>query len=1166
MMGSFRPTYAALMVAIILSMSSQTMAQTRSPVPEVDAIPNVVLVEFNAPIQPAGKRSGLALFDAIASDHDVYAMNPAFPVLHQSGISCDQSEKLSNIYRVYFSKDTHPEVLALAFQSDPNVASAEAEYYYRTSHYSGAQNIPDDPEFAYQSTYMDRLQLKEAWEIVKGEQGDVVIAILDSGTDWRHEDLVENVWTNIDEVPDNGLDDDDNGYVDDVHGYDFGRRLPYTPGVTIDLGSNLHGTAVASVSSGESNNRKGMAGSSWNAIYMPLGADCGGGVCHVAEGILYASANGADIINGSFSSTNYDRTSHLAVQCAMEMGTLFIAAAGNNSTNNDIIPYAPASYSETLSVGGTQKNWDRVVFNYGSTVDVFAPGIDIAVAVPNRQYGTLSGTSFASPLVAGIAALVKTRFPLFSPQQIREQLRYSSDPIENRNPSGFEGLLGQGRVNALTAVLTPVPTAIRMTNVEQSGMVSDASSTLLVEAESYFGEGMNQSALVELVEVPPYVQFGSASQTIDFPTGIGKNSVAFPFRYLGDIPYRVTDQINIRLTHDGGTENLSYRFDSQSGETLPVFRDDNVSIRYSITSEGNLGYLDQWGNSAGVGMKIGQNSTSLLYEAGLIVGTHPDQLSSSVIGYKREYHGGRQPIHFHPKPRTQMKINPPDGNGNITTEVTLMDSRSPHPIGVEILEETQLITNHTGSSGGFIIVQYTITNPLPTLIENLHVGLYADWILSRNWDQDLIRYDPERDVIYQISEKEAALRKGESVGIKIRSDDVETRYGAIPNYGIHPDLSWNEVMWEYLSGDHRVGFPTANQWSQIASVGPIELEPGAQQQVAFALVSGLEDEFFMQVDRAVHYWDQGVSSSTGNLQIINTTNSQLELTLDNADTTFTIASLTSSDYISISDGTEKLVALDSGDPLNDDSVITNLNVVADSNYQVIYYSQGDQMEAVTACCAQRATVSSDVVNLRINHNLTQLPPLGLRFMSDQGFVENIVIDQGTVSPYMILPIGVYSLELIKDGKPWLQSNLDMRNFGGESLLFTFLDGTLPTIAPFQSRSGPSLPIIVFDEISVGIQPSGLPPKFTLHASFPNPAYSTIQIQFDLPYSSQISIEIVDLLGKHVMNISAGKIDAGFGVSIPVNIMGLSSGAYLYRVKAQSDMGITSDTGKFVKIR
>jgi len=224
------------------------------------------------------------------------------------------------------------------------------------------------------------------------------------------------------------------------------------------------------------------------------------------------------------------------------------------------------------------------------------------------------------------------------------------------------------------------------------------------------------------------------------------------------------------------------------------------------------------------------------------------------------------------------------------------------------------------------------------------------------------------------------------------------------------------------------------------------------------------------------------------------------------------------------------------------------------------------MEAVTACCAQRAAVSSDVVNLRINHNLTQLPPLGLRFMSDQGFVENIVIDQGTVSPYMILPIGVYSLELIKDGKPWLQSNLDMRNFGGESLLFTFLDGTLPTIAPFQSRNGPSLPIIVFDEISVGIQPSGLPPKFTLHASFPNPAYSTIQIQFDLPYSSQISIEIVDLLGKHVMNISAGKIDAGFGVSIPVNIMGLSSGAYLYRVKAQSDMGITTDTGKFVKIR
>ena len=156
---------------------------------------------------------------------------------------------------------------------------------------------PDDSLFSDQ-TYLRHMRLPEAWDIVKGEDGNppVVIAITDLGGDWRHEDLLANVWTNENEIPGNGIDDDNNGFIDDVHGVNTLNRDdtdndPYTPG------GNPHGTHVAGAASAVTDNSAGVAGAAWNAHLMHISG--------FYPGILYAAANGADIINASWFTSGF---------------------------------------------------------------------------------------------------------------------------------------------------------------------------------------------------------------------------------------------------------------------------------------------------------------------------------------------------------------------------------------------------------------------------------------------------------------------------------------------------------------------------------------------------------------------------------------------------------------------------------------------------------------------------------------------------------------------------------------------------------------------------------------------------------------------------------------------------------------------------------------------
>ena len=273
----------------------------------------------------------------------------------------------------------------------------------------GLDNTAQDFGTGRRGTLDADIDAPEAWERQTGDRS-VKVAVIDTGVA-DHPDLRSNVWTNPDEIPGNGVDDDRNGYVDDVRGWDFVGG-PSSEGNVTDDDAEGHGTHVAGTIGADGDNGAGVTGVNWDVSLMPLqilGPD-GGSVADAIQAYDYARVKGARVINASFGGASASRTEHDAI--ARLSGTLFVAAAGNDGANNDDPAQAlfPCSYDldNVLCVAASDEN-DRIASfsNYGcQSVDLAAPGVDTASTAPGGGYRYMSGTSMATPHVAGAAALV----------------------------------------------------------------------------------------------------------------------------------------------------------------------------------------------------------------------------------------------------------------------------------------------------------------------------------------------------------------------------------------------------------------------------------------------------------------------------------------------------------------------------------------------------------------------------------------------------------------------------------------------------------------------------------------------------------------------------------------------------------------------------------------
>jgi subtilisin family serine protease len=340
----------------------------------------------------------------------------------------------------------------------PNVVYAQPDYRVSIS------GTPNDPRFgelwALNNTGQAGgtpdadIDALEAWDITTGSD-DVVIAVIDTGIDYTHPDLVNNLWVNLaEEGGAAGVDDDGNGYIDDVYGYDFVNND------SDPWDDHSHGTHVSGTIAAVGNNDEGVTGINWQASVMALkflDATGYGYNSDAIEAINYASANGARIINASWGDSNND----LAVKATIEsFPGLFVAAAGNSGFDLDstswigqlLFNFYPAEFdsSNIISVAATDRNDQLASWsNYGAvSVDLGAPGVSILSTMPGGGYGLKEGTSMAAPHVAGVAGLVLSQDPSMTTAELKQRILDSVDPLPVLSGKTVTG----GRLNALNAV------------------------------------------------------------------------------------------------------------------------------------------------------------------------------------------------------------------------------------------------------------------------------------------------------------------------------------------------------------------------------------------------------------------------------------------------------------------------------------------------------------------------------------------------------------------------------------------------------------------------------------------------------------------------------------------------------------------------------------------
>jgi len=316
--------------------------------------------------------------------------------------------------------------------------------------------IPNDPRY-HSQWHHEKIHMPDVWEYIT-DADDVLVTVLE-GVEWYHEDLYDNIWVNPGEDLDsdgvpmdpddiNGVDDDGNGYIDDFIGWDF-ISDDYDP----DDDFIGHGTMCSGILSEVGDNNKGGVGVLWHSKIVCLRSDSLDG--HVESAIVgamqYGMENGVDVYSLSYGGYSSGVPARTYYQWAHDNhNSILIGAAGNESTSE--ISY-PAAYSFILAVGSTNQ-MDRISYfsNYGSWVDIMAPGEAILTSIPGEdQYEAVDGTSMSTPIVAGIAALLRYSFPDSSNDFIYDKICAGTDDIDSLNP-GYEGMLGTGRVNAAKAL------------------------------------------------------------------------------------------------------------------------------------------------------------------------------------------------------------------------------------------------------------------------------------------------------------------------------------------------------------------------------------------------------------------------------------------------------------------------------------------------------------------------------------------------------------------------------------------------------------------------------------------------------------------------------------------------------------------------------------------
>ncbi|MDA0194455.1 MAG: S8 family serine peptidase [Bacteroidetes bacterium] len=632
------------------------------------------------------------------------------------------SRYLSNVYRVVLEKEAHLQAEINKLLQYDNVLYAEPINSYRPL------AIPDDPLIGSQS-YLDAIHAKDAWEITEGDE-TVKIAILDTGTDLTHPDLVDNIFIN-EADPLNGMDDDGDGLIDNRLGYDFADsdNDPQSD-------QSGHGVLVSGMSSATANNGIEIAGTGFRSPFIPLKVfkTSNGFSNNTFEAILWAAQNGYKVLNLSWGAVNpYSQFEQDVINTAvLEYDAVIIVAAGNTPEE---LNFYPASYDNVISVAMSNDNdtkYSGSTFSY--YIDLIAPGANNYTTSNGGGYGMSGpGTSFAAPLVSGAAALVRANFPEWTANQVMEQLRISSDDIYDIGSNmTYFGQLGKGRLNMERALIDTLNPSIRLTQFDVSGEFGDYffyGDTLELDVvfENFLDSAKNAVATFSVVSEYASV----ANDEISFGT------MATLEEYVPTSPLVITlnentpanERILIRVdyTADNYEDWQFIQFN-----TTPDYLDlESSSMSLTIAGNGNMGYqLYELQNGTGLSFE----ATRLSNHLGLIISADGIILDNVVD----DFTANTRSNDFETIKNIRFSNHE---YADIYMTSSFDDSGSGNPIGL-IIEQQTLAWNSLGTEN-YLVLEYRISNNSMVDILELNAGIFSDWILgdtlsnSVGWDPSL---------------------------------------------------------------------------------------------------------------------------------------------------------------------------------------------------------------------------------------------------------------------------------------------------------------------------------------------------------------------------------------------------------------------------------------------
>jgi len=729
---------------------------------------------------------------------------------------------LSLIYELNYSADVEIlKVINTLIQSN-YLEYAEPKYIPQLAY------TPNDPQMAANQQFLTRINAFDGWDVSKGDT-NVVIGITDTGTDWDHPDLAGNLQLNYND-PINGADDDNDGYIDNYRGWDLGES-DNDPTVGFCFTCS-HGSHVSGCAAAVTDNGTGVASPGFNSRFLPVKiANASGSLTKAYEGITYAADHGCQIINCSWGGGGGGSFGQDVIDYAtINKNCLVIAAAGNNNSNAF---FYPAAYNYVLSVAATNSTNDNKAgfSNFGYYIDVCAPGNNIYTAMSDDTYGSMNGTSMASPITAGVAAIVKSFFPSYNALQVGEQVRITADNIYGlpQNTS-YVNQLGTGRINLLNALTISSP-SIRMNPInttDNDDNVFLANDTLYITGDILNFLAPTSNLGVTLSSTSPYVTI------IDNFTNVGvlgtmatTTNITDPFivKINSNAPQNAV--ISFKLVFADGTYS-----DFQVFSVIVNVDYVNITINDVLTTNTSKGRLCYNGEAQaeGLGFNYLSNGT-LTYEAGFMAGTG-SVVSDNVRGASATDNDWNSV--------SNIVKNVPGVFSDFDTYGKFSDSSNPAPLGLTVTHRS--FSWSAPPNTKYHIFEYKMVNSSPSTLNNIYAGIFSDWDIQ-NFNNNKAAEDVSAKLGYVWCTDSSGLYAGTKLLTAgnfnhYAIDNISGGNGGVDLFTAGYDDS--EKYTTLSTSRATAGIGTGNDVIDVVSTGPFTITPGDSVTVAFALIAGSE--------------------------------------------------------------------------------------------------------------------------------------------------------------------------------------------------------------------------------------------------------------------------------------------------------------------------------------